>query len=179
MWKYSHPLVHHCLQLPVTRLATLSQFSDDSEDPGGFVRWLRKLERMAELHLWFDREKLIQFELLLSGCAERIYELLPGSVKGTFQEATTALQKCLEPVGRDALRSAQLIRRRQKFGETVDVYAQDFEQLFQQSYGCRTGMDEDSRNMLKRDLFVQGLLLKWQEKVLPSAETYVDALHQA
>ena len=162
-----------------TRLATLSQFSgDDSEDPGGFVRWLRKLERMGELHSWSDRE-LIQFELLLSGRAERIYELLPGSVKGTFQEATTALQKRLEPVGRDALRSAQLIRRRQKFGETVDVYAQDFERLFEQSYGCRTGMDEDSRNMLKRDLFVQGLLLKWQEKVLPSAETYMDALHQA
>ena len=95
-----------------TRLATLSQFSgDDSEDPGGFVRWLRKLERMGELHSWSDREKLIQFELLLSGRAERIYELMPGSVKGTFQEATTALQKRLEPVGRDALRSAQLIRR--------------------------------------------------------------------
>ena len=59
------------------------------------------------------------------------------------------------------------------------MYAQDFERLFEQSYGCRIGMDEDSRNMLKRDLFVQGLLLKWQEKVLPSAETYVDALHQA
>lgn len=55
------------------------------------------------------------------------------------------------------------------------MYAQDFERIFQQSYGCRTGMDEDSCNMLKRDLFV----LKWQEKVLPSAETYVDALHQA
>ena len=81
------------------------------------------MERMAELHSWSDREKLIQFELLLSGCAERIYELLPGSVKGTFQEATTALQKGLEPVGRDVLRSAQLIRRRQKFGETVHVHA--------------------------------------------------------
>ena len=43
-----------------------------NEDPEGFVRWLHKLERMAELHLWSDREKLIQFELLLSGCAERI-----------------------------------------------------------------------------------------------------------
>ena len=29
----------------------------------------------------------------------------------------------------------------------MDVYAQDFEQLFEQSSGCRTGMDEDSRNM--------------------------------
>lgn len=33
--------------------------------------------------------------------------------------------------------------------------------------------------MLKRDLSVQGLLLKWQEKVLPSAETFADGLHQA
>ena len=164
----------------VTRLATINPFSgEEGEDFGGFPRWLRKLERMSELHSWSDREKLIQFELLLSGRAERIYELLPGSCKSTFQDATTALQRRLEPVGRDALRSAQLIRRRQRSGESVDIYAQDFERLFEQSYGRRTGMDEESRNMLKRDLFVQGLLLKWQEKVLPSAETFADALHQA
>ena len=33
--------------------------------------------------------------------------------------------------------------------------------------------------MLKRDLFIQGLLLKWQEKVLPSADIFADALYQA
>ena len=33
--------------------------------------------------------------------------------------------------------------------------------------------------LLKRDLFIQGLSLKWQEKVLPSAATFADALHQA
>ena len=40
-------------------------------------------------------------------------------------------------------------------------------------------MDVASRKLLKRDLFVQGLLMKWQEKVLPSANSFVDALHQA
>ena len=40
-------------------------------------------------------------------------------------------------------------------------------------------MDAESRQMLTRDLFVQGLLLKWQKKVLPSATTFVDALYQA
>jgi len=40
-------------------------------------------------------------------------------------------------------------------------------------------MDLSSKEMLKRDLFVQGLILKWQEKVLPSATTFSDALHQA
>ena len=35
--------------------------------------------------------------------------------------------------------------------------------------------------MLKRNFFcfVQGLWLKWQEKALPSAKTFHDALHQA
>ena len=33
--------------------------------------------------------------------------------------------------------------------------------------------------MLKQDLFVQGLAFRWQEKVLPSATTFSDALHQA
>ena len=41
-------------------------------------------------------------------------------------------------------------------------------------------MDQASKDMLKRDLFVQGLLWKWQEKVLPSsANTFGDALYQA
>ena len=40
-------------------------------------------------------------------------------------------------------------------------------------------MDETSKEMLKRDVFVQGLLLKWQKKVLPFASTFSDALPQA
>ena len=40
-------------------------------------------------------------------------------------------------------------------------------------------MDDGSKEMLKRDFFVQGLLLKWQEKVLPSAKMFSNALHQA
>lgn len=79
------------------RLATLSQFSDDdSEGPGGFFRWIRKLGHMVEL---YSLSEVIQFELSLSGFAEKIYELLPGSVKGTFQEVMMAIQKCLEPIG--------------------------------------------------------------------------------
>ena len=46
-------------------------------------------------------------------------------------------------------------------------------------HGLRPGMDQESKELLKRDLFVQGLLLKWQEKVLPSAKTFNDALYQA
>ena len=40
-------------------------------------------------------------------------------------------------------------------------------------------MDETSKAMLKRDVFVQGLLLKWQKKVLPTASTFSEALHQS
>ena len=104
---------------------------------------------------------------------------LSDSVKKSFQTATEALQKHLTPVRREALVSAQMMRRRQQNTETVDQFAHDFEKLFDQSYGQRAGMDEESRSILKRDLFVQGLLLKWQEKVLPSAEMFTDALHQA
>ena len=40
-------------------------------------------------------------------------------------------------------------------------------------------MDLESKALLKRDSFVQGLLLKWQEKVLSSAKSFTDTLHQA
>ena len=163
------------------RYPQLPKFSGEGEqeDFECYQRWLRKLDRAAELQRWSGREKLIQFELLLTGKAERVYDVLPEGAKATFKEATEALGKRLSPVRREALVSAQLMRRRQRSDETVDSFAQEFEQLFERSYGCRAGMDEESRGMLKRDLFVQGLLLKWQEKVLPKAESFLDALHQA
>ena len=69
--------------------------------------------------------------------------------------------------------------RKQQPNESVDEFAQDFEKLFEHSYGRKKGMDESCKEMLKRDFFfVQGLCLKWQEKVLPSAKTFHDALHQ-
>ena len=62
---------------------------------------------------------------------------------------------------------------------SVEFYVQDFEDLFKKSYGQRGGLDLESKVLLKTDLFVQSLLLKRQEKVLSSAESFLDALHQA
>ena len=36
-------------------------------DDGAYKRWLAKLEKHAELLHWSDREKLLQFELHLTG----------------------------------------------------------------------------------------------------------------
>ena len=113
---------------------------------------------------------MIQFELHLAGKAYAVQN---------FSDASFALQQRLNPVRREAFVSAQLMRRKQQPTETVDEFVQDFENLFEHSYGRRAGMDAESREMLKRDLFVQGLSWKWQEKVLPSAESFSDALHQA
>ena len=52
----------------------------------------------------------MQFELHLAGRAERVYEVLPSSSKTSFKAATEALQKRLNPVQREALVSAQLMR---------------------------------------------------------------------
>ena len=62
----------------------------------------------------------------------------------------------------------------------MNQYSQDFEALFGKNYNRRMGMDEESKQLLKRDLFVQGLLLKRQEKVLPSSVTmFADTLYKA
>ena len=47
--------------------------------------------------------------------------------------------------------SAQLMRRKQQPNESVDEFAHDLEKLFEHSYGRRKGMDESSKEMLKRD----------------------------
>ena len=108
----------------------------------------------------------------MAGRAERVYEVLPSHVKESYVKATEALQERLNPVEREALVSAQLMHRKQQPNESVDEFAQDLEKLFERSYGRRKGMDESSKNMLKRDFFVQGLWLRWQEKVLPSAKSF-------
>ena len=152
---------------------------EDTDDTDAFDHWARKLDKHAELEGWTDRQKLLQFELHLCGKAERVYEVLPSEKKDKFETAIGALKARLCPVKREALLSAQLIRRRQRSNETIDAYVQDFEDLFNKSYGQRSGMDLESKALFKRDLFVQGLLLKWQKKVLSSAESFPDALHKA
>ena len=131
-----------------------------------------------ELEQRSEREQLLQFELHLTG-HEAVYDVLLSKTKSGFSTAVDALMDHLQPVKQDALCSAELIKRRQQPAETVDQYAQEFEQLFMNSYDARGGMDLESKEMLKRDLFVQGLLLIWQKTVLPSANTFGDALHQA
>ena len=139
-------------------LPPLARFSGDSKDDDAFDRWVRKLLQHAELEHWTDREKLLQLELHLSGRAEQIYELLPAEAQATFSAAVESLRQRLHPVKSEALLSAQLMKRKQKQAESVEEYAQDFESLFEKSYGRRAGMDHASKELLRRDLFVQGLL---------------------
>ena len=87
---------------------TLAKFSgEDTEDEGAFSRWLHKLERVAWLYKWSDVEILVQFELLLTGRAEKLYEFLSTGDHGLFKSATEALQKRLTSAGREPLRSVQ------------------------------------------------------------------------
>ena len=162
------------------RLPALLTFEGcGKDDDGAYKRWLVKIGKYAELLHWSDKEKLLQFELHLAGKAESVYEVLPPEEKGSFDLASKALGKRIQPAKREALSSAQLLRRRQRTGESVDDYVREFEQLFESSYGHQTDVDMTFKEILKRDIFVQGLLLKWQEKVLPSAMSFADALYQA
>ncbi len=151
----------------------------DKDDEGVYKRWVAKLKKHAELLQWSNREKLLQFELHLTGKAEHIYEVLPPEEKRTFLGAVEALGKRVQPAKREALSSAQLLQRRQRIRESVDDFVREFEQLFKDGYGHRPEVDSAFKAVLKRDLFVQGLLLKWQEKVLPTTTTFADALHLA
>ena len=71
------------------------------------------------------------------------------------------------------------MKRKQLPCESVDQYVQEFESLFDCSYGRQSGMDQESKDLQKCDLFVLGLKMKLQEKALLSAQTLADSLHQA
>jgi len=110
---------------------------------------------------------------------EQIYEVLPAAFNKSNEEGTQALGRRLKPAGRKAFTSAELLRRKQHPGETMDEFVQTFEKLFERSYGCQGEIDDSFKEILKRDLLVQGLLLRWQKKVLPTAGSFADVLHQA
>ena len=55
---------------------------------------------------------------------------------------------------RDALRSAELINRKQLQGKTVDSYAQEFETLYLKSYGSRGGMDTESKENCLKEIYL-------------------------
>ena len=112
------------------------------------------------------------------GKTEKIYNVLDKESKKTYASATKVLRDRLCLVRRETLKSAEILRRKQQQNESVDEFAQDFEALFERSYG-QAGMDEEARERLKQDLFVQGLQYHWQEKVLLTATTFCDALYQA
>ena len=152
------------------------EYRDDEEI---FECWVQRLERHAELEQQNDRERLPQLELRLKGRAEHLFEVLSEEPKVSFQAAVDSLRRRLAPVRREALVSSQLMKRKQKPTKTVYQYAQDFETLFDRSYGHRAGMDQKSKDLLKGNLFMLGLRMKWQEKILPSVKNFSDCLHQA
>ena len=121
-----------------------------------------QLIELDEVHLQSWRQMAVPFQLHLVGRAEQLYEVLPDKAKASFSTAVDALKQRLHPVRSEALLSAQLIKRKHKYSESVDEYAHEFESLFEKSYRKRAGMDQASKELLKRDLFAQGLTYKWQ-----------------
>ena len=120
----------------ITGLPQLPMFGNKGQDNGdSYDRGLRKLDHHTVLQKWSPREKLLQFELRLTGKAEQIYEVLPADVKKSPDAAIEALRERFHPVRRDALALAQLMHRKQQWCESVDNYAQAFEHLFDKSYG--------------------------------------------
>ena len=94
------------------------------------MTWVSKLKWFAETHKWSDEEKLVQLELLLSGRADQLYDVLPDKEKATFNDAIEALEKQLLPERREALMSIQLMRQRQRPDESIDAFVHDFESMF-------------------------------------------------
>ena len=122
---------------------------------------------MAGLYKWSDGEKLVQFELLLTGRAEK--SLLTSSCR-TSSGAIVGDREWMRVLARDLFIQGLLLKWQEKVLPSAETFADAL-------YQART-MEEQSMQFA-RDLFIQGLLLKWQEKVLPSAETFADALYQA
>ena len=130
-------------------LPTLQKFGGDGD---AFDRWLRKFSHYAELEQWTERQKLLQLELYLSGRAEQVYEVLPASAKDTFPRAVESLKMRLQPDANKALLSSQLMKRKQRAGESVSTYAQELEVLFEKSYGKRQGMDLASKEVYSKGI---------------------------
>ena len=124
----------------------LSYFNgEDAIDNGAFNRWVRKLQICAEVDKWSDHEQILQLEFHLTGKAVATHDVLSSEVKNNSKSAANALRDCLQPVNREALKYAELIKRKQTQSKSVDCYAQDFEQLLLKSYGSHGGWINSQR----------------------------------
>ena len=65
---------------------------------------------------------MLQLELYLSGRAEQVYEVLTTSTKDLFSRAIDSLKKRLQPVANETLLSSQLMKSKQRTGESVSTY---------------------------------------------------------
>ena len=95
----------------------------DKVDDSMHKCWLAKLEKHAEFLHWSDREKLLQFELHLTRKVKNVYgNFTTGGESHIRPRSSEALGKHIQPAKREALTSAQLLRRRQRPGEGVHDY---------------------------------------------------------
>ena len=77
------------------RLPRLPTFAgeENKDDKDTFDRWIRILEKYAELEQWSDREKLLQLELHLKGRAEQLFNILPEESVCDFRTASQQSSK--------------------------------------------------------------------------------------
>ena len=92
---------------------------------GDFLEWLDKLELVADLQGLKEKEKVVP--LFLTGGAFAVYKSIPVADRGDYAKVKTALSlafSCDSTVAYE-----ELIQRRLKVGEAVDVYLADINRL--------------------------------------------------
>ena len=149
--------------LVAQHLPPLSKFSEGQGDSEveTFDEWLEQLEMVAAACQWNEQAKLVNLTTRLKGQAYAFLRTCTPSQKASYPLLVERLRARFTPVNIPSVQTSLFHDRKQRTGESVDVYAQDLQQLFLKAYprvqqGSREA-EQLGKSMLASQ-FVAGLL---------------------
>ncbi len=119
-----------------------------------FKSWWELFELAALGNGWEEEKKLHMLPAMLRDTALDVYRDLPVATKNDYDLLTQALENALQPADYARFQSVHFHQRRQRVGESVVDYGTSLKKLLRNAY---PDWDNDTRNQVLRDRFIDGL----------------------
>jgi hypothetical protein len=136
------------------------------EDNRSFEEFLKAYCRLGDSLEWDDQALLKNVPQLLSGEALASYDLLTDNEKDTWGHVKTALNNKFEDTDSESLARFQLLSRKQKSCESMAEFGQAISQLVKKGYSTAKGYNENQRNSLSVDAFLNGVRKEIKEQII-------------
>ena len=117
--------------------------------------WAYHFENVATVNAWTAEQKLQWLKVRMTGRAQRAFQLLSETSRGSYEEAMKALQERFEPKSRQSRYEAEFQTRRKKKSEGWADFAEDLKLLADKAF---PELQEAARSQLAINSYLQQLV---------------------